>query len=1139
MKKRLLFLLTCLTLLTGVAMAKTVKGVVIDASDKEPVIGASVLVKGTAIGASTDIDGKFSISNVPDNAKTLVVTYVGMNPVEAPITDGEIKIEMTSSSTALDEVVVVAYGAQKKSSITGAISQVDAATIEKRPVTSVTAALEGLTPGLTTTANYGAPGESSTVQIRGIGTVNGSNTPLYVVDGVPYPGSIADINPEDVQSMSVLKDAASAALYGNRAANGVILITTKKSKSERVQITFKTTQGFYNRGMKDYQTTNASQWMNVAYQDMLSTYVNTQGISRADVTKMEEAHQYVRENFIDGFAFINIFNADNDKLFDATGKFLNHSIKSGYADDLDWFDAAERTGYRGEYYLSGSGASQKSDYFFSLGYLSENGYMRDADFQRINGRAAINITPIKWIKTGLTIAVSNSKQSSSMNGLGDGSTSVNNPFLSCRTMAPIYAVHDHNPFTGEYILDANGNKIFNLGHLDDITLYNPATGQDEYYDYIQVNNRTLDRNVIYESEVNSEKTLKNTMNGTAYVDFNLPYNFVFTLKGNMLTRNSEKTKMGSAEIGDYVAKNGSLDKTIYNYKNWSFMQNLRWNQMYDKHSIEVLLGHENYSYYYDYTYNSKTDQAFPNIPALSNYSQMYKADGYRTRYRTESYLGRIQYGFDDRYNFEASFRRDASSRFAKNVRWGNFGSVGANWVFTNEDFMKNYTWITNGKLRADWGQVGQDAGAGYYESYATYVSTIHNSQSAYYISSNAASDLKWETGESWGIAIEGRLFNRWNLTLEYYDKRNKDLLFNVYSPVSQGTTSTTDKASNSSFDSVTMKNMGTISNRGIEITTDVDIFTNKDWSINLAANLSTLKNKVVSLPEQNKDGIDNTTQFIAEGKSRYEFFTRTYRGVDLATGQALYDLDFEKYHIVLDDGKIIGGVQKLDGNGQPVLDMDGQPIYSTDATTKYVYIDGKYYSTDYDQAKRSFKGHAMPSVFGSFTPSIRFKNFNFSMMVYYSLGGQVYDSPYRSLMVANGNPGNHHIDALNSWTEIPSFLLNSDGTVNMDYTGADRISTSINPEFASATSAHNNAPSDRWLLSADYWQIKNINLTYTLPRRLTSSWGMDLIRLSFSAENVYTGTKRQGINPMMSMSGYLYNYMVPARVFTFGINVNI
>lgn len=1106
------------------AQTRKISGTVTDESG-DPMAGVSVMIKGTQHGTATDIDGKYSLS--ASTGAVLEFSYIGY--LTQTVTVGErsiINITMREDVAALDEVVVIAYGTQKKSSVTGAISTVDAATIEKRPITSVTAALEGTTPGITTTANYGAPGESSTVQIRGIGTVNGSNSPLVVVDGVPYPGAISDINPEDVQSMSVLKDAASAALYGNRAANGVILITTKKSKSERTQITFKTNQGWYNRAVKDYKTTTTSQWMNAAYQDMLSTYVNTQGIARNDANAMAAAHKYVRENFVDNYAYVNIFNAPNDQLFDSNGKFTNASIQSGYDDDLDWFDAAERTGYRGEYYLSGSGATQKSDYFFSLGYLSENGYMTDANFRRINGRMAINISPVKWFKSGLTIAASNSKQSSSLNGLGDGNNSVNNPFLSCRTMAPIYAVHQHNPFTGEYLLDPNGAKLFSLGYVKDVDLYNPATGTTDYYSYLQVNNRTLERNVVYESLVNSDKTIKNTINATAYADFNLPYGFVLTLKGNLMTRNSENTFMGSAEVGDYVAKNGQIDKYIYNYKNWTFMQNLRWNQTYGKHYIEVLLGHENYSYLYDYTYNSKTNEAFANIPALSNYSEMYKVNGYRNRYRTESYLARVQYGFDDRYNFEASFRRDASSRFAKESRWGNFGSVGANWVFTNEDFMKDYTWITNGKLRADWGQVGQDAGADYYAYYATYVSTTQNSQSAYYISSNAAKDLKWETGESWGIGIEGRLFNRWNLSLEYYDKRNKDLLFNVYAPDSQGTTATSSTASNSSFYSVTMQNLGTISNRGIEITTDVDIFTNKDWSINLAANLSTLSNKVIKLPEQNKDGIDNTTQYIKEGKSRYEFFTRTYRGVDLATGQSIYDLDFEKYHIKTPEGQIIGGTKDASGN------------YTSTETNKYVYIDGKYYSTDYAQAERTFKGHAMPSVYGSFTPTIRFKDFNFSMMIYYSLGGKVYDSPYASLMTPSGAPRNLHSDILNSWTEIPSFLLNADGSVNMGYTGADRISTTINPEITSATSANNCAASDRWLLSADYWQIKNVNLSYTIPRQLTSKWGVDLIRLSFSAENLYIHTKRQGINPMMSMSGYMYNYMVPARVFTFGLNVN-
>lgn len=1138
MKKLFFIMMAVLACAFGMtAQTRTVKGIVLEAATDEPLIGATVMPIGGGQGVATDIDGRFTLT-VPSNVTKARITYVGYNPATVDLKE-DMKIYLTSSASNLDDVVVVAYGQQKKSSLTGAVTQVNAETIEKRPVTSVTAALEGVTPGLTTTANYGAPGESSTIQIRGIGTVNGSNTPLYVVDGVPYPGSIADINPDDVQSISILKDAASAALYGNRAANGVILITTKKAKGDKLQLTFKTTQGWYNRGMKDYETTNVNQWMNVAYQDMLSTYIDTEGIARTDAEKMAGAHKYVRENFVDGFSYINIFDAADDALFDSNGNFLNHNILSGYADDLDWFDQAERTGYRGEYYLSGAGASDKSDYFFSLGYLSEDGYMTDSNFRRLNGRAVVNLNPVKWLRTGLTLSGTHSKQSSSLNGVGDGNNSVNNPFLSCRTMAPIYAVHAHNPFTGEYLYDLEGNKIWNMGHLERIDLYNPSIGETEHYDNLVVNNRTLDRHVIYESIANSDKTIRNILNATAYADLILPYGFTASVKGNMLTRNSERTFMGSAAIGDYVGKNGQLNKTIYNYKNWTFQQQLHWNKTYGVSTIDVLLGHENYSYQYDYTYDSKTSQAFPNVPALSNYSKFNSVEGYKTRYRTESYLARVQFNYDERYNIEASFRRDGSSRFAKEVRWGNFGSVGANWVFTNEEFLKGVEWLTFGKLRADWGQVGQDAGADYYAYMALYENTTHNAKPAYYINNYAAPKLKWETGESWGIAVEARLFDRWNISVEYYDKRNKDLLFNVYSPVSMGTTATTNDYSNQSWDSVNMMNLGTIVNRGVEISTDVDIFSNKDWNINLAANISTLQNKVTKLPEANKDGIDNTTQFIVEGKSRYEFYTRTYRGVDLATGQALYDLDFDKYHIVASDGQIIGGVNQLDPSGKPVYDENGKPILSSVATKDYVYIDGQYYSTNYSQAKRSFKGHAMPSLFGSFTPSIRFKDFALSAMIYYSVGGKIYDNPYRNLMVANGNPGNHHVDALKSWTSVPAFLLNADGTANTAYTGADRISHDVLPEFSSATSTHNNAASDRWLISANYWQIKNINFSYTLPRRLTKSWGLDMVRLSFSAENVYTFTKRDGINPMMSMSGYNYNYMVPARVFTFGLNVNI
>ena len=1208
MKKRLLFLLTCLTLLTGVAMAKTVKGIVIDASDKEPVIGASVLVKGTQIGTMTDIDGAFTINNVPDNAKTLVVTYVGMDPREVAITPGEMVIEMTSNSQALDEVVIVAYGSQKKSSITGAISQVKSEDLEKRPVTSVGEALEGSTPGITVTASYGSPGEDPTIRIRGIGTVNGSSSPLYVIDGVPFGGNLSDINMDDIESMSVLKDAASAALYGNRASNGVILITTKKSKSERITFNFKTNQGWYERALPEYDRTNAKQFMEVEYQNYANAWLyNTKsggGSKYFGDSQAPEIFEHVNSTIIASNLYFNIFNKADDALFNTDGTMVaDAQILPEVAGDLDWFDQATRKGYRQEYVFSGQGATDKSDYYFSLSYLDENGYMKDSGFNRLTGRTAINIRPSKWFRTGLSLQASHQKFQNTSNGVGDGSGSYNNPFNFCRYIAPIYPVHTHyvesgsiynangemlNVERGQFVLDAEGNHVYDPGSY---SVYN-AQGKGIS---IPTRNQSPDRNVIWESQLNNSRTIRNTMNGTGYLDFVLPYGFTATVKGNLNTRNSDYYSYTNATIGDskgsiglngeVSGRHGSLSKTLYTYKNWTLQEQLRWNMAFDngKHIIEALVGHENYSYRYDYSYASKENQAFPNVYALSNFSKMNSVSGYKNAYRTESYLARVQYNYGDRYNVEASFRRDASSRFSPESRWGNFGSVGANWVFSNEEFFKKFRWLNNGKLRADWGQVGNDAGSDYYSYYKLFGSTTENSLPGFLLTQNPAPELKWETGQSWGIALETRLFNRLNFSIEYYNKLNKDLIFNVYAPSSAGSEDTGSQYS------TTAANIGSIVNRGWEIAFDVDVYKNKDWTFNVGANMSTLTNKVTKLPEQNKKvstypinpsgvdypraevpvGILSGNYFIREGGSRYDWYTYHWAGVDEMDGRSLYEANLTDYYVVLPDGTQLGGKQAVDAEGNLRWDKDGNPVQGGSELTpaNYRLIDGKYYVVNNTYAEKAFRGKALPSVQGAFSASVRWKNLNVSAMFTYSIGGKLYDSVYSSLMSCGEKPSNFSTDILNSWKMSPksdaliaaynaaydaaydaeyAISKNKTKAQNAGYKAGNaaidsptRINPNINNEINFENNTQNTGAADRWLISRSYLQFKNINVSYTIPRNIVNKLDLQAVRLSFSAENVHMWSARKGMNPMMSIGGGQSNYLVPSRVFTFGLNVTI
>lgn len=1146
--RRLIFItmsLVCL-LCSQAAYGRLVQGTVVEAKDKTPLAGVTVSAVGAKKYASTDMDGRFEI-DVPNNVKNLQFTYIGMMPRTVQITHNMV-VELSEDTKALDEVVVVAYGMQKKSSITGAISTVNAEEINKRPVTSVVSALEGSTPGITVTGNYGSPGESPTILIRGIGTVNGSTAPLYVVDGVPFGGNISDINPEDVESMSVLKDAASAALYGNRASNGVILITTKRHKGQKLTLNFKMNQGWYERALPEYDRTNINEFMRAEYLNMANAYVQDNNLDRnAD---KDAIYQYVTDNIFADRLNANYFvQRTADKIYDKDGNVLpGVSILPEVAGDLDWFDQATRNGYRQEYTLNGAGSSQKSDYYFSAGYLGENGYMKFNSFDRLSGRVSVNITPVNYLRAGLNIAATHQNSNNLGSGAGDGSTAFNNPFYFCRYMAPIYPVHQHytadatyyangKPYSvkaGEWVRDAVGNTIYDNGYY---IVYN------EQGNALQENtrNQNTDRHVIMESELNKKFNVRNTMNAIGYTDFLLPYGFVASLKGNLNTRYSDATSYGSAKIGDSKARGGSLSKDIYSYKNYTFQQQLNWNKTYGVQNFQVLLGHENYANEYTETYVVKDKEAFSNLLALSNFSVMNSIEGATYRYRTESYLGRVMYNYNDTYNVEASIRRDGTSRFAKKSRWGTFGSLGANWIFTNESFMQpTASWLNSGKLRADWGQVGNDAGSGYYAYYTLFDADTHASLPAFYLSQNAAEDLKWETSESWGVALEARMFNRWNLTLEYFDKRNKDLIFSVYFPVSSGPTSTDSPVS------TTTQNLGTISNRGIEVNTDFDVYRTREWGFNVGANLTVVDNKIVSLPAQNKRvllqaadpsmqppaGIVDGSRFIAEGKSRYEWYTYHWAGVDMMDGRSLYDANLVNYHIKNADGSIIGGSYEVDNNGNLKLGEDGKPILiSTELTAaNYRKIGDKYYVTRTTYAGKQWCGSSLPKVYGSFQAKADWKGLSVQALFSYSFGGKIYDSTYASLMSAGQTPANYSPDVLNSWNGIPE---------GMTEDSADRINPNINPELNYLNNSDNNAGCDRWLVSRNYFAFKNLNISYTLPKAWVSPLNLSRVQLSFAAENLCVWGARKGMNPMMMISGGQGNYMVPARVYTFGLNVNI
>ena len=1088
--KRLSMILASLFLFVGMALAQTtVKGTVVTYEENEPIIGATIQVVGADnIGTITDVNGQFTLE-VPAGKNTLKITYVGMEPLEVAVSSKPLRIQLRSDANSLDEVVVVAYGTQKKTSLTGAIQEVKSEEILLRPTSSVASALEGTVTGVQVNSTYGAPGQDPDIRIRGIGTVNGSSKPLYVIDGVPFGGNISDLNPQDIESMSVLKDAASAALYGNRASNGVILITTKKGKQGKLNMTADIKLGTFTRGIPEYDVMKANQWMEAQWLNMKHNRMSA-GDDAAT------AAAYASENLIADRLYLNIYNAADNALFTSDGKLTTTSMKGTYGEDLDWFDQAIRNGFRQEYNINANGATDKADYLFSVGYLKEDGYIKTSGFDRLSGRAAVNVQPVKWFKAGFNV---NATHQTFDTRYSTGTNAYANPWMYCRNIAPIYPVHLHDVNTGQYILDDFGAKQYDGGSYID------ANGQ-----VVNTRNQFVDRHLMWESELNKDKTIRNTMNAIAYADFILPYNFTFTLKANLNTRHSEENSYDSAVIGDGKGNQGRGKREDYRYKDWAFQQQLHWSHEFGVHSVDALIGHENYSWQRNYLYGYKTTEVVPSLNNLNNFTDITSLYDYNDTYRTESYLGRVRYGYDNRYNVEASFRRDGSSRFHKDARWGNFWSVGANWVISNEAFMKKADWVNYLKLRADYGEVGNDAGSDYYGYMALYNSTQNANVGAFWIDQLQNYDLKWETGQSWGIGIDGRLFNKLNFSLEYFDKRNKDLLFKVYNPLSGGATST------SSAESTITKNLGTISNKGVEFSFDVDVFKNRDWHINVGADITFLKNEVVKLPEQNKDGIIDGTKKIVEGKSRYEFFTYTWEGINTANGFSLYKFNDDDYFFTKD--------------GQTFGNTEGTEITGENLNT-VVVIDGKAYSYITTYGKREFHGSAIPKAYGGFHFTIGWKGLSLYTLFTYQLGGKIMDSNYSSLMSASGTPYSLHKDAAKGWT-----YEQATATDAIDPDGIPQLNNA--PTIpGTAVEADLNATSSRWLTSAKYLILKNLNLSYDLPKNWVRPLQLDGVAVTLSCENLFSLTARKGMNPQENYNGTQSNTFVTPRVFTFGLNV--
>ena len=961
--------LTLLTALAAISASAqdvplTVKGKITDASTNEPIPYASVHLEGTMTGASGDDEGNYTIT-IPGDGM-LVFSSIGYKTKEIAV-DGRtaINASLEPDAESLEETIVIAYGTATKSSFTGSASMVDAQTIESRISTNVTSALAGTAPGVQVISPSGDPADgSSSIRIRGIGSMSASNAPLYIVDGMPFDGSLSDINPNDVESMSVLKDASASAIYGARGANGVVLITTKRAAgSTDAKIRFDARWGSNSRLIPQYDViTDPAQYYETHYRMMYNSQIY------AGKTP-EEAYAFADANLFDqnnGGLGYQVFTVPAGEKFIGTDFRLNPKATLGYSDGEyyylpdDWYSETFRSSFRQEYNLSVSGGKDRLNYYGSVGYLNDEGIVSNSDYQRYTARINADWQAKPWMKisTSMSYAHSDSKTASYSSTYG----SSGNVFYVTNMMGPIYPL---------YVRDASGNIMYENGM--------------KVYDANQTNfvRPSFVGNAVRDNEVNRRQSYSDFISGK--------WGAVITpMQGLSLTANVGLTNENSRYNALYsrFGSQSSTDGLAYVSHERSFSVNTQYLAEYktdfngSAHSLNALAGYELYRFKEQFM-EGQNDRLFdPYIGELGNAdgSSSKQLSSYSADYITQGFLARVQYEYGGRYFASASYRRDGSSRFAPGHRWGDFGSIGAAWLMSSEWFMDGAWWLDMLKLKASWGVQGNDnlyPSSNYarkYYPYADHYTHSYNEDTGEYsteLAFKGNSSLTWESSQSFNIGIDFEILSGLlRGSMEYFSRKTVDLLYSKDVPLSSGNPT-----------GYYPVNVGSIANNGFEFSFDGIIMNREDllWTWNL--NMSHYRNRILSLDSSvSEKGIMGSNYIYKVGGSLYEAYMRKHAGVNPENGKAQW---YSK-----------------------VLDKNGE--WTGESVITEVFSDASQYEL----------GSVLPKLYGGFGTSLKAYGFDLSAQFSFQLGGRYYDGTYQALMHTSSSVGTAwHKDALKAWTE--------------------------------------------------------------------------------------------------------------------------
>ncbi len=872
--KKVLFALSLMVVLglqSLLAQTTNITGLVTDAGDGMPIPGVSVFVKGTTVGTITMPDGNYTLE-VPSDATTLVFSFVGMTTQEVAIAGQTvINVKLGSDAIAVDEVVVTAYGVTKKESFTGSASVVGQKMLEKTSTSNVSQALQGKAAGVQVVSTTGQPGANATIRVRGIGSLNGSSDPLYVVDGVPYSGYLNSINPSDIENITILKDAASTALYGSRAANGVVMITTKKGKSGKTNVNVSVRHGVNSRAVADYDKIGIEDF----YQKSWESYRNSFRFnSKYDSYSDADINSYASGNFIKETVRYNITDVANEQVVLADGTF-NPNANILY--HPDWEDALLHNGKRSEVNVGFNGGTDKVTYYLGFGYLSDEGIINNGEFERYSGKANVTNEVNDWLKLNFNADFGTSKQNTLTTG-----GSVSNPFSYIQGVGPIYPIYVMDG-KGGYVTDTDGSRIYDFGNALYGLPSRPAS--------VPANS-----NVIATTDLDSREALLDFVNPQLNVDVKFLKDFTFTSALGINYYARHYTRHQNALYGDAANYKGRTSKYGYRSFNVTWSKRIAYTKQFGDHKVSALVGHENFSRRFNQMTATRTGFPTPEAVELDLAAVNENSGSYQDEYSLESYLSRFAYDYKSRYFAEFSFRADGSSRFHPDNRWGNFWGVSGAWRMSEEDFMAA-DWLDNLKLKVSYGETGNDrllktnGNAQYYAYQSTYDSYPNNGQPGLFAGEYGNDNVTWESNKTLDVGVEMGVFNSTRIALDFFRSNKDDQLYYRQFPLSVGYKGR-------------YENSASMLNKGIEFEISTDIIRNESLSWVFSLNATHITNEVTSLPD---DVIQGTTFRWSEGHDMYEYYMYEYAGVDQKTGKELFYAD------VMDaEGKATGEVLTTD-----------------------------------------------------------------------------------------------------------------------------------------------------------------------------------------------------------------------------------